>query len=675
MAIVTMKKLTLLALNSDKESIFDALIQSNAVELKRSADIEACTSPDVSAERERLLEKIARVEDGIAYVTEQTERYNDKYKRNKAVAEIKLPKNSLSRPKTEVNYDCFLHFGSKTARIDDDLATLSLLKTQLNEAAAEIAQKQTDIKRLKLIANLPHPTDWYKDTDTAKVELVQFNESELNNVKKLVAEYDMADIEVIDCVDSTVVAVAIVHKSQTEFFERATAYGVIKCSVACSVLPCVAIEDIERQLKGLSEQQNGVEARVASYSKNVTEWKVYSDYLSLCEKKLQADGDLQQTDKTFVLEAYYPAEAEQKVIKAVNDVTNYSVMTFDEIGEEEFAPTLVKSNKLVGPFEAVTNMYSPPDYHEVDPNPIMSIFYFIIFGFMVADIGYGLLLLIAGIAATFVIKQRTGIKTMLQMFGICGISAVIVGALFGSFFCYSTGADGLKLYEGLIPAPDAYPMVMMIISLMLGIIHICAGIGCKMAVKIKRKQHLAAWLSDFPWIIVFVSLILAIFNMAMDMAAYEPWASVRLPNMVSQVALYVCLGALAVGVIFAGLLSKGILGKLKSSFGAVYGIINYFSDIMSYIRVFGLMLSSALVGSVINDISKMLMGGGNIGYVFAAIVLVAAHLFNLAMGILSVYIHNGRLQYVEFFGKFYTGEGSLFVPFGSDTKYVLVKEK
>ncbi len=247
--------------------------------------------------------------------------------------------------------------------------------------------------------------------------------------------------------------------------------------------------------------------------------------------------------------------------------------------------------------------------------------------------------------------------------------------MFGSAFCF-------PIYNNLgiqppIPAPDKYPMVMMVLSLILGIVHICAGISCKMAVKIKRKQYLAAWLADFPWIITFISLIVAIFNTALDMAAYEPWASVRLPDIVGRVALYVCLASLAVGVIFAGLGSKGFLGKVKSSFGSVYGIINYFSDVMSYIRVFGLMLSSALVGSVINDISKMLIGDGSMptGYIFAGIVLVIAHLFNLAMGVLSVYIHNGRLQYVEFFGKFYTGEGQLFIPFGSDTKYVLVKDK
>ena len=159
------------------------------------------------------------------------------------------------------------------------------------------------------------------------------------------------------------------------------------------------------------------------------------------------------------------------------------------------------------------------------------------------------------------------------------------------------------------------------------------------------------------------------------MAAYEPYNALKLPDIVSKVSLYVCLGALAIALIFAGLGTKGFLGKVMKSFGSAYGIINYFSDIMSYIRVFGLMLSSALMGTVINQLGEMVWSGGGVGYVLAIVLLIFAHIFNLVMGILGVYIHNGRLQYVEFFGKFYTGDGHLFTPFGSDTKYTLVKDK
>lgn len=666
MAIVTMKKLTLLAMESDKEAIFDALIKTNSVELKRSADIDACRRVDSSAEREKLAVKIVSVEDDIQFVAQITQNYNSAHKRSKEVAEVKLPKNSFARPLTEIDYDYFLNFESQTERIEKDLDALKQLKQDLSQNEAIIAQKRAELFRMAIIQRLPHPTTWYKDTDASVVRLSQFNASETDNIRKLAESYPLVDLEVLDVVGSTALCVVVAHKSETEFFEKATAYGLVRCEVTCDVLPQTYIEDIQRQINGYVRKINEITEAIVSFAENTAEWKIYVDYLELCAKKLAASGDLENTDKTFVLEAYYPAESEEKVQSAIESISNNMILTFDEIGEEEFAPTLIKSNKVVKPFEFVTNMYTPPEYHEVDPNPVMSLFYFIIFGFMVADIGYGALLALAGLIGTLVIKQRSAIKTMLQLFGICGISAMAVGALFGSMFCYT-------LYEGVIPDPSKFPMVMMVLCLFLGIVHICAGIGCKMAVKIKHKQHLAAWLADFPWIITLLSLILAIFNMALDMAAYEPYNVLRLPDTVSQVSLYVCLGSLAVSVIFAGLGSKGILGKVKSSFGSLYGVINYFSDVMSYIRIFGLMLSSALVGSVINEIGTMLAGNA-VGYVMAGVVLVIAHLFNLIMGILGVYIHNGRLAYVEFFGKFYTGDGQLFVPFGSDTRYVLLKD-
>ncbi|MGN1067023.1 MAG: V-type ATP synthase subunit I, partial [Candidatus Fimimonas sp.] len=503
-----------------------------------------------------------------------------------------------------------------------------------------------------LYADLPHPTTWYADTESAVVRLCQMPSSEVANVKELLQQFDLVEVSEVCSRSSTSVMAVVAHRSQTEFFEKAAAFGLVDCPLKCDVLPRLLLKDLSSQYEKLNDEINQVTKQIVAFDQNVTEWKIYSDYLDLCAKKVQADGDITITAETFALEGYYPAEDEQKVVEALS-VSDCVVYSFAEIGEEEFAPTLVKNNKVVKQFEFVTNMYTPPDYHEVDPNPVMAIFYFVIFGFMVADMGYGLLLVLAGLFAAFAIKQPSGIKTMLQLFGICGVSAVAVGALFGSFFSY-------PLYAGVIPDPSKYPMVMMILSLILGIVHIMAGIACNMAVKIKHKQTAAAWLCDFPWLIVFVGLVIAIWNAALDMAAYEPYFSLKLPQTVTNVGLYVCLGALAVALVFAGLGQKGILGKLMKSFSSAYGIINYFSDIMSYIRVFGLMLSSALMGSVINTLGAMVSQGGGVGYLFAALVLTFAHLFNLAMGVLSVYIHNGRLQYVEFFGKFYTGDGTLF---------------
>lgn len=665
MAIVKMKRLTLLALNSDKEKLYDAIVRTKSVQLKRSADIESCASIDESVEREKLLTKIQRVEEYVSYVGHIAETYNASHKHEKD-AQVTIAKNSFSRPKTEIDYDYLLNFGQNAQQIDLAIDNVVRLKDKTAELNNLKAQKEAELVKLSLYANLPHPTTWYRDTESATVQLSQLPSSELIALQALADSFDAVECEVVDDSTNTALVVVIAHKSQGEFFEKATALGLTKCSFVSDLLPQAVIEDIERQLNAISDQLAEITREIALYVDNIPQWKVYVDWLELCAKKLAADGDLQRTNSTFILEAFYPAEAEETVEKSLRSVSNDIVLTFYEIGEDEFAPTLIRNNKVVEKFEFVTNMYTPPHYHEVDPNPVMSVFYFIIFGLMMADIGYGLLLAVAGLFATFVIKQNTSIKTMLQLFGFCGISAVVVGALFGSFFSF-------QIYDGVIPSPADYPMVMMVLSLMLGVVHIMAGIGCKMAVKIKHKQKLSAWLADFPWIIVLAAFLLAIFNMGVDMMEYEPYNALKLPDPIPTISLYVCLGALAVALIFAGIGAKGFFGKLSKSFGSAYGIINYFSDVMSYIRIFGLLLSSALVGSVVNQLGEMVLGNGGAGYIAAAAILIFAHLFNLAMGIMSIYIHNGRLQYVEFFGKFYEGDGQLFVPFGSDTKYSLVK--
>ncbi len=677
MAIVKMKKLTLLALNADRDNIYNAIVRSQAVQLKRSADIDSFVDVDESQARESVLQQVSKAEEAIAYVTEITERYNASHKKEKD-ARIEIDKNSFARPKTEIDFDYFLSFGERAATIETNIATVYEIKDKISALNGAIVQKQTELSNLRIYRELTHPADWYRNTETTIVQLCQMPSSQSDNLNKLAEEYSTVTVENLGGDANTSVIAIVLHKSESEFVQRAAALGVTGCSLSGDVLPRIQAENLERQINGLSEEIATYTAKAAQYAEQIPEWKVYIDWLLLKEKKLAADGDVQQTAATFVLEGYCPEEEEQKVNDAIRNVSDSIVLVFEDIAEGEFAPTLTKNNKFTQPFEFVTNSYSVPDYREIDPNPVMSIFYFIIFGLMVADIGYGLILVALGLFATFAIKQKTGLKVMLQMFGICGISAIIVGVLFGSVFGYTLWDKifpdaSHPLHNGIIPNPADYPMVMMILSLLFGVVHLAAGIGCNMAVKIKHKQYLSAWLADFPWIIVFACFVLAIFNSALDMADYGPYEVLRLPTIVSKISLYVCLVALATALICAGLGTKGFLGKVVKSFGSAYGIINYFSDIMSYIRVFGLMLSSAIMASVVNQLGAMVSGSGGFGYVLAALVLVFAHLFNLVMGVLSVYIHNGRLQYVEFFGKFYTGDGQLFVPFGSDTKYSLVK--
>lgn len=665
MAIVKMKRMTLLALKCDKDKIFDALIKSNVVQLKRTEEIVGCTTESTDSGVQRFAESARRAEDAIVYLNNFADTFN--VTKEKSEPKASVPKTSFARPLMELDFNFFLNFGTKQEEIEEQLNDLQSAGEKLAETENLLKQNAAQTEKFAVYESLPHPTTWYADTDFAFVRLMQLPTSEWNGFCEFAKDFPLVEVQkAAGNVQTTVVAV-VGHKSQTEFFDNAAAFGLVKSDVSCDVLPQNVLQNLAEEREKLQERLHETRKQIVSFCELVPQWKIYVDWMNLCAKKAQADGDLQKTAQTFVLEGYYPAEEEQPVQDAVEQISQCFVATFHEIGEEEFAPTLTKNNKLVNKFECITNAYTPPNYHDIDPNPAMTVCYFVLFGFMVADIGYGLLLVLAGLAAHFIIKQQTGVKTLLQVFGFCGLAAIAVGALFGSFFSYS-------LYPGIIPDPSQYPMLTIILSIILGICHIMVGVGCNMATKYKHGKKLSAWLADFPWLFVFVGLVVAIWNAAVDMAAYEPYQVLKLPQTVANIGLYVCLGALLVAVVFAGVDTKGFKGKVTKSFGSLYGIINYFSDAMSYIRVFGLMLSSALIGQVVNMLAGMVTGNGAIGYVFAAIILIAFHLFNLVMGILSVYIHNGRLQYVEFFGKFYEGDGQLFVPFGSDTKYTLLQK-
>ncbi len=667
MAIVKMKRLSLLAMKCDKENIYNALIRTGAVQLKRTADIPCCVFADCSVDRDAVSAKIKHVEEAISYVSQQAERYNTLHKDDKA----QVAKTTFAKPLAECTFDDFLSLGQENMHKIDEMFAL---RDEVSILHSQLTQTQSELDKALPYVGLPKPTTEYVDTDSTFVKICLLPNAEQTKLQTLASEYDGVEYEIKDTFTQNCLVVVVCHKSQQDFFLKASALGLVESNFVCEKLPSEHIEELNKKIELLNSQIAEGEKQIANYASYLVEWKIYVDYLGMVDKKLSADSNLQLTNSSFVLEAYYPAESEQIVLNAIDGVTDcYEVYSYD-IGEEEFAPTLVKNNGVVKQFEFVTNNYTPPEYHEIDPNPVMSFFYFVIFGLMVADVGYGLLLALVGVLAHFAIKQKTGMRTMLQLFGICGVAAMIVGGMLGSFFSYQI-KNVFSWWPVLIPDPSTQPMVMMIISLLAGVVHITAGVACNMAVKIKHKKVLSAWLVDFPWIIVFVSFILTILNPALDMAGYEPYNILRLPNNVASICLYICLGSLAFAILFAGLDTKGIIGKAMKSFGSAYGLINYFSDIMSYIRVFGLMLSSALMGTVINDLAGMVAGNGGLGYFFAAVLLIFAHVFNLVIGILGVYIHDGRLQYVEFFGKFYTGDGQLFVPFCSDTKYTAVSFK
>ena len=366
--------------------------------------------------------------------------------------------------------------------------------------------------------------------------------------------------------------------------------------------------------------------------------------------KAQAADRLAHSEKTFCLDGWVPAEAAGKLEALLQKHCCAWELTDPEPEEYPDVPVKLKNNKLTDPLNMVTEMYSLPAYDGVDPNPLMAPFFILFYGIMMADMGYGILMILASIIIT---KKSHPKGTSGHMFGLmfsCGISTFIMGALTGGFF-----GDFLPQLVGII-APDttfkSLPALftplddtisILLGAMVLGFIQIVTGMAVSFVEKLKKGEIMDAVWEELTWWIVFAG----IGCMALG---------------VTNIVLYVGLGMVVVG---SGWSAKGF-GKVTAIFGSVYNhVTGYFGDILSYSRLMTLMLAGSVIASVFNTLGAI---PGNV--VFFLLVSVAGNGLNFALNLLSCYVHDLRLQCLEYFGKFYQDGGKPFEPLAINTKYV-----
>ena len=371
------------------------------------------------------------------------------------------------------------------------------------------------------------------------------------------------------------------------------------------------------------------------------------------------------TDTSYILEAWVPADRADALDKTLDDSGLALMYEIREPKEEEKPPTYVENNAVVEPYQSVTNMFSAPAYREIDPNPFVAFFFFLFFGMMLADAGYGLVLTV--LTGIVLAKQRPpkGQANLIKIIFMGSISTIIWGVVLGSYFGYSASDIGVWYWFN----PIEEPMNMLYLSLAMGIFQMCFGLGINMVAMFRQKKPLDAISGTLSWYFMLLGLALA-FGPSLI-------TSVSIPAWVKTVG-YVMLGVGVFLLMLSGALHKKGAGKVSGALARLYDIVNFFSDLMSYTRIFGLGLASAVIGMVFNEIGQVVMNLvpiKAIGIVAAAIVFLIGHTFNIGINALGAYVHNSRLQFVEFFGKFYTGGGELFRPLGSEMKYYYISNQ
>lgn len=406
---------------------------------------------------------------------------------------------------------------------------------------------------------------------------------------------------------------------------------------------------LAENLAALEKERQEIEQRIAGLGGKRETLLEASDRAAIALRREEAKSRLVGTDKVFLLEGWLPADRCAEIEKTLEPFT--CAIETREPTEDEYpqVPVQLKNNKLTRPLNMVTEMYSLPAYGTLDPNPLMAPFFILFYGIMMADMGYGLLMMIASVIISKKYRPKGTSGELFSLLGLCGISTFIMGALTGGFF-----GDFLTQLVAIVSPGTVFALpklfdplddltMILIGSMALGVVQIVTGMAISLIEKCKRKKFLDAFFEEITWWIVFIGIAL----LALGKGA---------------AVLYVGCALVLLGPIVQG---KG-WGKLTGVFGSLYNhVTGYFGDILSYTRLMALMLAGSVIAQVFNMLAAM--PGNVIAFI---IISMLGNAMNFGLNLLGCYVHDLRLQCLEFFNKFYVDGGKPFRPMTLDTEYV-----
>lgn len=407
---------------------------------------------------------------------------------------------------------------------------------------------------------------------------------------------------------------------------------------------------IARELEQNEQESAQAEQQLAQLTSLAEPIRQAADRASVRINREEGRSRLLDTEKTFLLEGWVPAE---KWPELESQLKNYPcAWELRDPTEEEYpkVPVKLKNNWFTRPLSMVTEMYSLPAYNGLDPNPLMAPFFILFYGIMMADMGYGLLMMIASVVVLKKSRPRAGMHNFFALLGLCGVSTFIMGAVTGGFF-----GDLIPQLLKLINPESTFvwfwptlftpledTMMILVGAMALGFVQILVGMAISFVKKLRRGQVMDAIWEEVTWWVVFAGLALAILGVT---------------------NLVIILGG--VMVVAGPILTEKGFGKITGIFGSLYNhVTGYFGDILSYSRLMALMLAGSVIAQVFNTLGAI---PGNV--VIFIIISMLGNALNFALNLLGCYVHDLRLQCLEYFNKFYEDGGKPFRPMKLDTNY------
>lgn len=671
MAIVEMRKITAIASIEDRERVMKTLVDFGVAEIRELSEYDNVSTIDLTKKKEEIESKLASLTFAIDYLKSSYKEAEKLVK--KGTFEYDLPKkeNPLLAGKITLSKEDFASIRETENEIFASVRALEDINKKVIELRSDITKAETKIQSLKPYELVDVPFDSFTKGKKISKVLGLVKGEKLQEVASVSEKYAQAIFECPSYRDNPPKNFPLAIIAPTDeidaIIRELSAADFQKCDITSAY---TAQEEIDRITKEeIAESKKEIVANLReslSYYAYLDKFKILYDAYKIDYSVQEASETFKFTRRTFVFGFWTPKKDVETLEKKLEKSGIECYFLSEEPDESDFVPTLTENNAFVSPYECITNMYSVPSYREKDPNGIMSIFYFLLFGIMLGDAAYGLLLALGGFGLYLLKKPKKGEGKMLLIIGMGGISTAIWGFLFGSWFGITPNKS--QMWYWFSPLQD--PLKMLVLSLAVGFVQIVVGMFLQSLKMFREHKPLEAIFNVYGWYVVFIGI-----------GTYAVDSFLVKVNGLSTAGLITAL--VGVGMLLVG----GALGKNKKFFSRIlggfknlYGVTNILSDVLSYARLFGLGLATGVVAMVVNQICSVIRGlmSGHIvliilSWIISIVIYVIGHVFNLAINTLGTYVHNCRLQYVEFYGRFYDGGGRIFKPLGSDKKYTYVE--
>ncbi len=632
MAIAEVQKVQILAHSGLKQDFLSSLQEEGILQIEK-ADYENLDLNIPSAEVSHLDHLLHRLSNALEYLSQ----WEEKGFAKKLVSQ----KPQVLREEREEVLK--LDYAKLLEKIED-------IEKKKNDTLSHIRFLEKEEEFLSPLMCLDLPIKLVAATESTEVILGSMS---LSSFKELLSKKEEALwIHVLSQGKRTVYLLMVYLKTEREFFEQL--FKQLGFYPLYFIEPMLERADSRDTVNDLAEKlrqektvyENKLQA-LEKEGKDVTAYReqlmrIYDVLLNEREKFLSSKY-LGETERAFFLEGWIKTQDIPKLEAKLQPYSELIQCYFRPPLKDEDPPIVLQNPSVGKPFELITKLYGLPQRGTLDPTLPLAPFFFLFVGLTVSEAGYGLLVASLSFLYLRFFKPKGGLKQFLTLLSILGVATVILGTLVGGWF-------GFPIEQLMVLDPLKDPVSFLILSLGLGFIQVWFGTFLNMLSGIKNKNYLQAFFVQGGWLVLLPSLV------AYALTKHSTWGILTLVG--------------AAGIVFFASPSRNPLARFFGGLYSLYDISRYLADVLSYSRLLALGLATSVIAMVVNTLCQTALGIPWLGWLFAALIFVGGHLFNLGISFLGGFVHSMRLQFVEFFSKFFQSGGKPFKPFELESKYV-----